>query len=442
MKMDLQNGIYYGHVNEMLTSFCILFLRASEAAKASEVGETLTKLWKMYNNLKKGIVKDLPVDTRHHPGNLSVLIGYGLPAFDLHGIQKMKPSDFSDECSFSKPGPLGGGAIVNGSGIMYGQDVRENHAGLDHVVIQFIGSTDLATHRAVVETWKELSDIKNANKGKEILRLTKFYTGFQRPDQRSWLDFHDGVSNMKSTERRYAIAINTSHLKRQDSWTSNGTYLIFLRIGVNLEIWRRMGRSIQELIIGRDKPTGCPIIGVDSKGNHVKEKGCPVGGTLEVVEDGNESYREHPDYGRQYLPHGVSDEKITKSHIGRVRHTDGIPTWQDNSNRIFRQGFEFLEPIDEIPFFRAGLNFVSFQKTPRRLFNILSLPQWLGNVNFGGDSSKTLPPDFLTVRAAGVFFVPPVSKEELPGNSMFFTNRSIGSSTFTIETGTGKRSYT
>ncbi|HKG87052.1 MAG TPA: hypothetical protein VKA95_01910, partial [Nitrososphaeraceae archaeon] len=89
------------------------------------------------------------------------------------------------------------------------------------------------------------------------------------------------------------------------------------------------------------------------------------------------------------------------------------------SRRIFRQSFEFLEPLDNpVKPFRAGLNFVSFQNDPGRLFFILTDPNWLGNTNFGGDPDDKQGMDkFLSVLAAGVFFVPPVEKP-FPGASI------------------------
>ena len=48
----------------------------------------------------------------------------------------------------------------------------------------------------------------------------------------------------------------------------------------------------QELIIGRKKLTGCPIIGVSQSGDPIGDIGCPKVGTTEVIEKGNEVFRE------------------------------------------------------------------------------------------------------------------------------------------------------
>jgi len=121
-------------------------------------------------------------------------------------------------------------------------------------------------------------------------------------------------------------------------------------------------------------------------------------------------------------PMRVSDATIDKSHVQRAnRHID--PINDRNSLRIYRQGYEFLEPLERYPGFRAGLNFVSFQDTPERLRRMLTQSSWLGSTNFGGDPAVPISgmDRFLSVRAAGVFLVPSVLDGELfPGASIFF----------------------
>jgi deferrochelatase/peroxidase EfeB len=64
----------------------------------------------------------------------------------------------------------------------------------------------------------------------------------------------------------------------------------------------------------------------------------------------------------------------------------------------------------------VGLNFVSFQESPERLFFMLRTDGWLGGVNFGGDPG----PDLLTVIAAAIFLCPPrIAGEDYPGASVF-----------------------
>jgi hypothetical protein len=53
----------------------------------------------------------------------------------------------------------------------------------------------------------------------------------------------------------------------------------------------------------------------------------------------------------------------------------------------------------------VGLNFISFQNDPKRLFFILTDPRWMGKTNFDG-SPDLLRHDLLSVMSAGIFFVP------------------------------------
>ena len=111
---------------------------------------------------------------------------------------------------------------------------------------------------------------------------------------------------------------------------------------------------------------------------------------------------------------------LSQSHIGRTRHIDQIKSEDPASRRIFRQGFEFIEPSYHDPSkpLRLGLNFISFQNDPTRLLFILTDPNWLGNSNFAGTGNIPGMKDFLSVQACGIFFVPP-NETPFPGASIF-----------------------
>ncbi|OYQ61664.1 peroxidase [Pseudanabaena sp. SR411] len=414
MTRKLQEGIYHAPKTRPGKFFVILFLRAGEGFNASQIGEAFLKLWEVYQGLKNGKIRDLP----DHPvpsGDLTVLVGYGPNVFKLANVQHPLPRDLDSKNQFRSPRPTGGGSLMIGSGLQYTDDIRSNFA-TEEIVVQFIAETQLAVNRAVVETWKILREMTDVDTSTAPLLQTSFYSGFQREDHRSWIDFHDGLSNMKSEEREKAIVVKPRPSTEQDDqWTEGGTYLAFLRLGVDLDIWQTLDRQQQELLVGRDKLSGCPLEKLTSEGKPVGSVGCPFIGTKEVsdIEDGNLKFLE---------PKKVADTVIDQSHVQRAnRHVD--PVEDRNSLRIFRQGYEFLEPIESYPGFRAGLNFVSYQDTPERLRRILTQSKWLGSTNFGGDPVAPVPgmDSFLTVRAAGVFLVPPVIDGELfPGANIFF----------------------
>lgn len=426
---EIQDGIYYDdmpfHAKHSFQSngnsnncFAILFLKVSRNS-AFEVRQCLEGLWKMYKDLKIGYSHELE-NCAFPPGGLTVLISYGPRIFELAGITKKIPVDFKDKQFLpGKPGM----PILPGSGIKY-SNIQYHNVGLsEDIALQFIAESQLGTYRAIAETKKYLHKNK-----KPPLRLSEFYTGFQRDDGRSWLGFHDQVSNIETAKDRLdAIAINTIYNKLlpRDYWTVNGTYLVFLRLEIDIDMWNTIDRKSQELIIGRDKLSGSPVIGIDKNGNPVTNNACP---SAYEVRGFDRRFHEHPDYlkpptlpkstGPLTLDTQASSEILNESHIGRARHIDNINSKHRVSRRIFRQGFEFLEPVYDDPIIklRVGQNFISFQNDPSRLFFILTHPDWMGNTNFGGRAKNKMK--LLSALASGVFFVPPI-EIPFPGIRLF-----------------------
>jgi deferrochelatase/peroxidase EfeB len=420
MSSQLQEGIYYRTKPQIGNSFCVITLRAENKSQVSEIGNLLGHIWNRLMKLKNGIISDLEIDSKHRKtGNLTVLIGYGSNIFEIPGSKKNRPVSFSDEWNFRRPNRDGGGSIIEGSGITYSTKVNDNHMLFDHVMFQFIAENGFYTKRAAVDVWKEIHKWEKKT-GNLTFRISGLYTGFQRADRRNWQGFHDGVSNLKSRERPSVISIGSKYLNPQDKWTLYGTYLAFMRIGIDLERWEDTNIRDQELMVGRNKLTGCPIVRIDQNGKPVKDIGCPVPGTTEIIDPGN-------DYFRDYPPYGIKSKEpiLQQSHIRQARPVDKVPIWDRNSSRIFRQGFEFLVGTTDYPGFIAGLNFVSFQNSPERLFRTLTyahttIPKVL--------SLESLPnfERFFSVFAAGIFFVPPVLKDEpYPGARIFFRENEL-----------------
>lgn len=406
MAGKLQEGIYFDPKSSPGKFFCILFLRAERGLTAPQIGESFRRLWEVYQGLKQGTVRDLP----GHPvpsGELTVLVAYGPNVFKLADAGRSVPFDLRDSTLFRSPSPTGGGPLLMGSGLRYADDVGVN-AATEDIAVQFIAQTQLAVNRAVVETWKLLYDMADPATVAAPLLLTGFYSGFQRDDRRSWIDFHDGISNIRSTDRHGAIAIKPSPVPEQQ-WTEEGTYLAFIRVAVDLSVWRKLSLQQQETMVGRDKLSGCPLVAMNDKS---VIQGCPFAVTAEITDPGNQAFFEPPN---------TADPIVSKSHVQRANHHVG-PVDDPGSLRVFRQGYEFLQPLGTAPGFRAGLNFVSFQDTPQRLLRMLVQEGWLGRVNFGGDPEDQQPgmARFLTVRAAGIFLAPPVvDGESFPGASIF-----------------------
>src|SRR4029079_19578287 len=209
MKKKLQNGIFYSSEPKIGNSCCVVFLKSMSGSTASEIGNVLFQLWGMLKNLENGKVKELDgVDRRNlFPGNLTYLIAYGPDIFSIMDIRRKKPTALSELVPLNQPHLQGGGPIIMGSSIMYSKDIRINQGASDSIVLLLIRDNEFITSRAAVETWKLLSSIRNSD-GYEILHISRIYTGFQREDKRSWLGFHDGVSNSPSNDRLQIISID------------------------------------------------------------------------------------------------------------------------------------------------------------------------------------------------------------------------------------------
>lgn len=436
MVRKLQDGIFYNedildskklftnYKNTYNNTFAILFLRIRKKSTIDQIVQSLEKLWIMFQNLRKGLIEDLPHQKVPH-GSLSVTLGYGQNIFNLKDIKKSIPRDF-DNSQFSSPKKFGGGYILEGSHLSYSTDIYENVGLNEDIVVQFIANSQLAVYRAIVETWK---NIKHNSISNHPLLFSKFFTGFQRDDGRSWLGFHDGVSNMRpGKERRNVIAIHKENndLLPRDFWTENGTYMAFLRIEIDLDLWDSINRSNQELIIGREKLYGRPLIGVDKYNNPITSKKFPPS----QITTYNKRYHDHPDYFK--APQLLSKEIMSKididqsfkvlneSHIGRTRHFDKINNKLVSSRRIYRQTFEFIESnyLHKKKFLSVGLNFLSFQNDPARLLFILTDPNWLGNSSFGGNSQFKNIDKLLSVQVCGMFYIPRIEKS-FPGSCIF-----------------------
>lgn len=411
----LQESIYWDHGETPGRCFSIMFLRTGQGTKAAQVGDLLGRLWAMYQRLKQGRIDDLPgVDVCG--GGLTVLLGYGPNTFKLADVRRRLPQELAAKHQFRRPS-TGGGPILPGAGISYAASVARNPA-TEEIVVQAIAQTPLAAHRAIVETMKLLADHPNPVTGEPILELTAAFTGFNREDHRSWIDFHDGTSNLTAGQERLTVLQIKSQTDPEDAWTEGGTYLAFMRLEVDLASWRKLPLGEQELLVGRAKSTGCPLVGVGADGVPTSAPGCPFSGTRSVSERVNEPFFEPP------VP---THPRVAQSHVQRANHHNGIPLERPESGRFFRQGYEFLDPPSPGRPLSLGLNFVSFQDTPRRLFFVLTTPGWLGSVNFGGDEAN--PPagmaSLLTAHAAGVFLVPPVVPgEPFPGASVFSSGSS------------------
>lgn len=413
----IQEGVYFRSGQRPPPFLRLLFLNFTKTANRSDAYASLEKVWSILQGLKAGRVRDLePIRSvepsiRVPPGNLQVLIGYGVRLFEVrvHNENWLSRDDR----------PRGIGAkLLRGTDQPF-KSLKWNSKGSPtaaqaDIVLQFTADTELAVNRSVVEVQKLISDDSLP------LEITTFFGGFQRDDLRSWIDFHDGINNMREPER--VTAMETTGL--ETPWMDGGTFLAFLRIAVDLTVWRSLARLEQEVLVGRTKLTGCPLESAEAEDGelHISTiEGCPTSDPVQVVSAGRcpvtgLSSNLPFDYRN---PPRAADPLVRVSHIHRSNQNRGDPG-QDSNNRIYRQGYEFLE-VDDQGQPRLGLNFIGFQRDMKAIRKILSIDSWLGAVNFGGPAGNVQQPEpvkLMSLLAGGFYAVPPKGNP-FPGSAIF-----------------------
>jgi deferrochelatase/peroxidase EfeB len=404
MTREPQSGIYHGRGRTPPPFFVLLLLDVDDGVQdLAPVWEFLRDLWEMYGLLQTGRIRDLVdaaqgVDYWAPSGELDVLLGFGKGLFDDHGAEPV-PAAWTGNGQayrFRRVVPVGDDVprrermVRDGAGIPFAEGLGANPGDAD-IAIQFTATTALAVERAVVETWKMIFD-RNPP-----LRIAGVYPGSARDDGRSWLDFHDGLSNLSQAEREEVVLVSDDD---SDEWTRRGTYLTFLRLEIDLDVWRSRPAD-QNRLVGREKFTGCPFVDVAAPG---MPESCRVTGAAVTAEKNRDRLVEELDFGALH-------EDIQQSHVMRTNHHT------DDGPKIYRQGYQFFDPNQHERGFRVGLNFVAFQKDPGAVLGMLTNAAWLGSTNFGGaEQNKNGSMTLLHAHAAGIFFVPPRSEDgRFPG---------------------------
>jgi len=389
---ELQPGIYLGPGAPK--AFLLAIAEFAPGCDSAQAGTALRRVWEVLADLRRGVVRDTEATRPGEEGarvdadTFDALLGYGASLFGPgRDLTELVRPDLL--VALGHPG----GPFPT---LRWGSDVPPG-SGEGDVCLQLTGRDSQAVSRAVVEVWKLIVD-------EELpLSIRETYEGFARDDGRSWIGFHDGVSNIRRSQREAAV-----RCAGDPAWNRGGTYLAFLRCGVDLAAWRRLAREQQEILVGRDKLTGNPIEKVEWDGIRLHPRAFPSpAGTPEE----RDAFLDPPETG---------DPVVEASHIHRANQNRAEPT-TPAAHRIFRQGYEYLdgfaagEPA-------IGLNFVSFQGELEHLRQILGLAGWLGGVNFGGRAQRgpgePEPIELIELRAGGFYAVPPRAKP-FPGAGLF-----------------------
>lgn len=398
----LQDGIYIDRGSPPPPAWRAVFLDVVAGTPPADARDAVARVVEVLNALRAGHMADLAgAGPEEAPGTIppdtfTALLAVGASFFDgerhdppitsaprpahLVGLRRTGPA--FPRLPWAEGGPSG-------------------HSGEADLLLQLTGISAHAVDRAAVEVAKVITD-----DGLPLVTAGT-YDGFQRDDARSWLGFHDGISNIEPSQRLAAV-----QCLGDPDWNQGGTYLAFLRVEVALAEWRRLSRAAQEVIVGREKLTGCPIESVMIEGTELRTR--PLAGCLA---DGEGDWRARDAY---FNPPDSGDPLVEASHIHRVNQNRGAGTTRAG-HRIFRQGYEYLEDLTpDGP--RLGLNFVSFQNDLEQLQQVLGLDAWLGDVNFGGPAEgvpgRPAPVELMTLRAGGFYCVCPRA-DPFPGAFLF-----------------------
>lgn len=398
MTHRLQNGIYFESGDRPPKAYRLLLMNFAPAAPPSVARDHMAALWNVLQDLSAGRVRELegqPADladaTNEQFASLKSLIAFGRRMFDdahhVPPLTSLARPEFLAYLDRTSPFPS-----LPWKG-------KANPAECD-VALQFTAESSAAVNCAAVEAWKAIEDDDLA------FEPVVTYDGFGRLDGRGWLEFHDGVSNMPSDHRRAALEAGAD-----PPWMEEGTYMAFLRIHVDLETWRRLDRIPQEIAIGRDKLTGSALESIEQGASgEVVPRARPFPG-VDASSEEKSAWRDPPE---------TTHPLIEASHVHRANQSRASPG-APGSLRMFRQGYEFLDAIGrDGP--ELGLNFVSFQRDLRIFQQVMHLPGWLGDVNFGGvpepDEQTSRPLSFLGLEAGG-FYAVPAREDPFPGAVLF-----------------------
>lgn len=398
--MVMQEGVGWHPDARPGPFFAMLCLRRTVGTSTSDLKDVMTGLWEIVAGLKRGQVPGLPAEPAY-AGGLLCTVGYGPRLFAEPGAEGAGAAELR-ECAFDRPQPGGGGAVLPGAGLQYASDATDNGADAD-VAVQLVADQQAAVTRAVVVLHRHLQEQGSVRDQGAAVNVSGAWLGYRREDRRSWLGFHDGVDNVNGPERYNTVTVGPA---ADDRWLRGGTYLAFLRLELDLDVWRALMPWEQELLVGREKATGVPL---DPAG-HETTAASLAADTTTVFARANLPIR---------VPRPVDLDNpsgLGGSHVQRTRRHPGL--------RIYRQGYEFLDIAGSPPRLQPGLNFVSFQCSPNRIVEMLRTPSWLGAHSFAGARPRSsgdhllAVPGLLRARAAGIFAAPAADEGRLPGSAM------------------------
>jgi deferrochelatase/peroxidase EfeB len=285
------------------------------------------------------------------PGGLTVTIGVGASLFDgRYGLARRRPAALTAMPVFPDD------ALV----------AAETHG---DVLLQLCGDTEDGLIHALRDLMRATRGVLAARwKVEGFLPPPSREAGPHQPAGRNLLGFKDGTGNPDTGD---------GGLMDRLVWDgAGGTYAVVRTIRNRVEFWDRVGRSEQELMIGRLKDTGAPL------------------GRRRELDD--------PDYASD--PKGDRIPLDAHMRLARPR------TPATEGERILRRGYNYSRGIDEAGQLDMGLLFIAYNRDPARQFEIVQ----------GRLAGEPLV-DYVVPTGGGYFYLPPGARdaEDWVGSGLF-----------------------
>jgi deferrochelatase/peroxidase EfeB len=260
---------------------------------------------------------------------------------------------------------------------------------------------NVATSRYIAEYInKTFCDETGEPRTRTVFKVVDIQQGFNRPDQREFLRFNDGIDNVRvgiDLEKLVFVDENCG----EAAWCIGGSYMVYRKIREMMPVWEAFSVKEQEQSIGRERDSGKPL----SRQSEGIDNLTPV----------------YPN------PRDAADGPLN-AHIRKVqprRPTPDLFGVNDLDRRFLRRGYPFFDGVDEDGKAVNGLHFVGYMKSIQQQFEHVT-NMWQMNPDF---PQKDTGIDALFAKGVlktidgGYYFCPPApaDKEDFIGSGLFKT---------------------